>query len=215
MNQAHISTQGGWIGTTDRLAAPVENLANFCAGLTIFILMLMGSAQIFLRSVFNAPIAGYIDLVQLSMATMAFLGAAYCQRVGAHIRMELLVGNLRGRALWAFETISTLVAIFIIAVIIRYGWDHFVRSYQSGDTTIDAEIIVWPSKLLVPLAFGLWLVRLLIQLAGSIRLFINPHLEPVGIARILNVSEIAEEEIKETFGEDSISDKGSHGGAGQ
>jgi TRAP-type C4-dicarboxylate transport system permease small subunit len=188
------------LSSIDRLAAPIENIANFMAGLAIFILMFMGSAQIFLRTLFNAPIPGYIDLVQLAMASMAFLGAAYCQRLSAHIRMELLVGNLKGRALWGFETVTTLISLFIIAVLILYGWDHFVRSYESGDTTIDAEYIVWPSKLLVPIAFSLWFIRLLIQLFGAIRMFINPSLEPIGIAKIQHAAEHASEEIKETFG---------------
>lgn len=197
----------GFLAAADRWATPVENLANFLAGLSIFILMLMGSAQIFLRTIFNAPIPGYIDLVQLAMAGMAFLGAAYCQRLGAHIRMELLVGRLKGRTLWAFEIVTTLVGMFIIGVLILYGWDHFVRSYESGDTTIDAEYIVWPSKLLVPIAFSLWFIRLFIQLLGSIRLFMDPSLEPVGIARILGAAEVAEEEIKETFAERNDAEK--------
>lgn len=200
MSDKQAENAGGWLAAIDRLAAPIENIANFMAGLAIFILMLMGSAQIFLRTLFNAPIPGYIDVVELAMASMAFLGAAYCQRLNAHIRMELLVGALRGRALWAFETFSTLVALFIIGVLILYGWDHFMRAYMSGDSTIDAEYVVWPSKLLVPVAFSLWFVRLLIQLAASIRMFIDPTREPVGTAEVQDVAEVAREEIKETFG---------------
>ncbi len=116
--------------------------------------------------------------------------------------MEILVGNLRGRWLWAAEIFGTLIALFIIGVLIWFGWEHFLRSYQLGDTTIDAEYPVWPSKLLVPVAFALWFVRLLIQLAGSIRLFINPSLAPIGIAKIMDVAETAQEEIHEALGDD-------------
>lgn len=189
------------LGKIDRLMQPLEDLANLLAAAAIFLLMVLGCSQIFMRSVLNKPISGYIDLVELSMASMAFLGAAYCQRLGAHIRMEILIGNLKGRWLWAFEIIGTLVALFIIAVLIWFGWDHFLRSYQLGDTTIDAEFPVWPSKLLVPFAFSLWFIRLSVQLAGSIRLFINPTLEPIGIAKILDVEEVAKDEIKEALGD--------------
>lgn len=206
MDQTARDETGGLLAAVDRWAAPIENIANFMAGLAIFLLMFMGSAQIFLRTIFNTPIPGYIDLVELAMASMAFLGAAYCQRLNAHIRMELFVGNLKGRALWSFEVFSSLVALFIIAVLIKYGWDHFMRSYMSGDSTIDAEYVVWPSKLLVPLAFSLWFVRLLIQLAGAIRMLIDPTREPVGIAEIQHVADIAREEIKETFGGDLPND---------
>ncbi len=188
------------LSTVDRAMQPIEDFANLMAAAAIFLLMLLGCAQIFMRSVLNAPISGYIDMVELSMASMAFLGAAYCQRLGAHIRMEILVGNLKGRWLWSVEAFGTLVAMFIIGVLIWYGWGHFLRSYSLGDTTIDAEFPVWPSKLLVPIAFSLWFIRLSIQLVGSIRLFVDPSREPIGIAKILDVEEVAKDEIKEAFG---------------
>lgn len=184
---------------------PVEDLANFIAALAIFLLMLLGTAQIVLRSVFNSPIAGYIDMVELSMAGMAFLGAAYCQRLGAHIRMEILVSYLRGRWLWAFEVFSTTVGLIIIGVLIWYGWDHFLRAYQLGDSTIDAEYPVWPSKLLVPIAFALWFLRLVVQLAGSLRLLYDPTLEPAGVTTIQDAKSVAQDEIDEAFGESANS----------
>lgn len=185
----------------DRIAAPIENAANLIAAIAIFLLMVLGTSQIVLRTVFNSPIAGYIDLVELSMAGLAFLGAAYCQRLGSHIRMEILLTHLRGRLLWAFETFGTLIAMCIIGVLIWYGWDHFLRSYQLGDSTIDAEYPVWPSKLLVPIAFSLWFVRLAIQLAGSVRLLINPDLDPVGVAIIPDVASVARDEIQGALGD--------------
>lgn len=199
-------SESSFVAIADKKLAPFEDFLNLIAAAAILMLMFLGAGQIFLRSVLNSPIAGYIDLVELSMASMAFLGAAYCQRLGAHIRMELLLASLKGRWLWGFEIISTLVGLFIIGVLIWYGWEHFVRSYQLGDSTIDAEYPVWPSKLLVPIAFAFWFLRLLVQLAGSIRLFVDPSASQDGIARILDVAEQAQEEIHEAFNEDLVVD---------
>ena len=187
----------------DKALIPFEDMANLLAAFAIFMLMVLGVGQIVLRTVFNTPITGYIDLVELSMASMAFLGAAYCQRLGAHIRMELLVGNLKGRALWGAEIFGTLVALFIIGVLIYYSAGHFWRSYTLGDTTIDAEYPVWPSKLLVPIAFSFWFLRLLAQLWGSVRLFLNPKLEPLAVIITKDVAEQAQDEIHEVMGSDA------------
>lgn len=200
---APSDSSGIAIDIADRKLSPFEDFLNLIAALAILLLMLLGTSQIFLRSFFNSPVAGYIDLVELSMASMAFLGAAYCQRLGAHIRMELLIGKLRGRALWFAEILGTLAALAIIGVLIWYSWDHFLRAYQLGDTTIDAEYPVWPSKLLVPIAFSFWFLRLLIQLFGSLRLFLQPTLEPIGIAKIMDAAEQAREEIHEVLGDET------------
>jgi TRAP-type C4-dicarboxylate transport system permease small subunit len=197
---------GGLLGRLNRLFMPVEDIANLLAAFAILALVILGVMQIFLRSVFNAPISGYIDLVELSMASMAFLGAAYCQRLGSHVRMELLVGNLKGRALWSVEALGALIAMFIIGVLIYYSWGHFDRSYTLGDTTMDAEYPVWPSKLLVPVAFSIWFVRLTLQFIGSLRLVINPELEPVAVVIMKNVAEQAQDEIHEVMGDEADAD---------
>ncbi|MEP2533240.1 TRAP transporter small permease [Shimia sp.] len=181
---------------------PIEDFANLAAAAAIMLLMVLGVLQIVLRTVFNTPITGYIDLVELSMASMAFLGAAYTQRLGAHIRMELLVGRLSGRALWAIEAVGAALAMFIIAVLIYHSFGHFLRAYTLGDTTIDAEFQTWPSKLLVPIAFTIWWVRLALQFVGALRLAIFPDATPIAVVVAKDVAEQAQDEIHEVMGDD-------------
>lgn len=185
----------------DRALAQAEDGATLIAAFAIFALMLPGMAQILPRTLLDAPISGYIDFVELSMATMAFLGAAYCRRLGSHVRMELLVGRLHGRMLWLVEAFGILVALAVIGVLIWYSAQHFMRAYTLGDTTIDARFPVWPSKLLVPIAFSVWFLRLLIQFAGSVRLLIDPARERIGVVTAREVMEQAREEIEEIMGE--------------
>jgi C4-dicarboxylate transporter DctQ subunit len=85
-------------------------------------------------------------------------------------------------------------------VLIYYGWDHFMRAYDSGDSTIDMELPVWPSKLLVPVSFSLLFLRLILQLIGYLRLLRRPDAEPVAVPRMLTVEELARREIEESTG---------------
>jgi len=181
---------------------PIEDSANLIAAFAIMALMFLGVLQIVLRSVFNNPIDGYIDLVELSMASMAFLGAAYTQRLGSHIRMDLLIGRLSGRALWALEALGSALAMFIIGVLIYYSYGHFLRAYTLGDTTIDAEYVTWPSKLLVPIAFSIWWVRLALQFVGALRLVVYPDAVPIAVIVAKDVAEQAQDEIHEVMGDD-------------
>ena len=179
----------------DRILGVVENGLNLAAGLLIFALMLFGVAQILLRTAFRAPIFGYIDVVEVAMVGFAVLSIAFVQRLGAHVRMELLIGRLRGRALWLLEAIGALAAAFVVAVLIPYSYRHFQRAFEFGDSTIDIELATWPAKLVVPVALGLLLLRLLVQLAGYLRLLANPALEPVAVPVVKDAAALAHEEI--------------------
>ena len=187
---------GRQLHRADRLLGVVENALNLFAGGLIFALMLLGVAQIAMRTVFAAPIFGYIDIVEVSMVGFAVLSIAFVQRVGGHVRMELVVARLRGRWLWAAEAVGTALAAFIIGVLIPYSWRHFGRAFEFGDSTIDIELVTWPAKLVVPVALGVLLVRLLVQLAGYLRLVVGPDLEPVAVPTITDVAAQADAEIR-------------------
>ena len=138
------------------------------------------------------------------MVTFAFLGVSYCQRLGGHIRMELLVRRLHGRALWLFEIVGIVVALGIILVLLWYGFTHFLRAFQLGDSTIDREIILWPAKLVIPIAFSVLSARLLIQFFAYTRLALHPDAEPVAIPVIEKFEEMAQHEIEGAIGEAAV-----------
>jgi len=188
------------LSALDRRLGQVETGFNLVAALAIFVLMLLGVWQVVGRTLFNAPVRGYIDFVELSVSTFAFLGIAYCQRLGGHVRMEMLLKPMRGRLLWGTEIFGTLVALAVVAVLIWYGWGHFLRAYQLGDSTIDAELPVWPSKLAVPVAFFLLWLRLWLQFFGYVRLAVDPRRRPVAVTTVLSVEEQAAHEIEESVG---------------
>jgi len=180
-SNAQSARAGGALARVDRLYAWVENGLNFIGALVVFVLMLFVCSEVFARTVLNRSIYGFIDTVELSMAAFAFLGAAYCQRLGGHIRMDLAIGQLRGRVLWVVEAVATVVALVVIALLIEGSWAHFLRAFQIGDTTIDAELVTWPSKLLAPIGLSFLWLRLLLNLVGYLRLVRWPEAEPVAV----------------------------------
>ena len=192
----HDDGLGRLLTRADRLLAPIEDALNLLSGLLIFGLMFLGMLQIVLRTVFRTPIFGYIDIVEATMVAFALLSISQVQRLGGHVRMEIVVGYLKGAALWAAETIGVAVQIVIVAILIPYSYNHFFRSWSFGDSTIDIELPTWPAKLLVPVMLGVLLIRLVIQLLGYIRLTVNPALTPVAVPVMKTVEQQAEDEIR-------------------
>ncbi len=182
--------------SADRLLLPIENALNLLSGILIFGLMFLGMLQIILRTVFRNPIFGYIDIVEATMIAFALLSISQVQRLGGHVRMEILVGYLRGSALWAAETIGVAVQMIIVAVLIPYSYSHFMRAWSFGDSTIDIELPTWPAKLLVPVMLSVLFIRLAIQLLGYSRLTMKPNSIPVAVPVMKTVEQQAEDEIK-------------------
>jgi len=186
----------------DKWLSKIEDLFALLAAVSIFVLMLLGISQVLGRQLFDMPIPGYIDFVELSMVTFAFLAVAYCQRLGGHVRMDLFVRLLQGRSRWLLEFVTTTAPIFLVLVLMYFGWTHFMRAYEFGDSTIDMEIPTWPSKIVVPISFAVLLLRLIIQSIGYGRLLIHPDSAPVAVPLILTEKDIAEKEIEDSLGGD-------------
>jgi len=74
----------------------VEDFLVLFVGISIFIVMILTSIQIISRVV-GYPWPAFLELSELSISIFAFLGVAFAQRMDSHIRMELLVANLKGR----------------------------------------------------------------------------------------------------------------------
>lgn len=176
----------------DRLNAKLEDALNFVAAIAIFGVMLFGVAQIASRGLSSGlhalvpaipPIAihGYIDYVQFIAVLYVMLGIAYCQRLGGHIRMEIVLVNVRGRLQWALEAFAVLLAIAVTLLLIFGTWDNFHNAWARGDSSMDINLPQWPAKLVVPAMLVVLLWRLLLQLWGYLRLLRDPGAVPVAV----------------------------------
>lgn len=172
----------------DSQLAKVEDSSNLIAGVLIFGLMALGVVGIFMQA-FELSTFGFRDVIEFSMVGFAVLSIAYVQRIGTHVRMELLLTKLKGRWLWTTETLGALFAAAIVFILIPSSYQHFGRAFELGDSTMNIELPTWPPKLLIPLALSLLLLRILIQLGGYLRLLWNPRLEPIAIPIIQSAAE--------------------------
>ena len=188
-----------------RLDVLLLKLERFCAlisGLTIFSLMFLAVYSVSGRKFFNAPLAGYVDYIEAALPIIAIMGVSYVQRDGSHIRMDIFVSLLRGRALWLFELISVFFILALILCLTWGAWLHFDRSFDcsrpfcSRDSSIDIGLPIWPSKLVVPFAFTVLSFRLILQAIGYSRALYLGSILPAAVPLVLSASEQAKLETE-------------------
>jgi len=181
----------------DRMFFRLESFLTLSGGIVIFLLVILATANVLGRWFFTAPVVGYIDWVEQAMAFFAFLGLAYTQREGGHIRMDILVSHLHGRRVWLAELLSTFL-MFLVTLILIYGsFLHFKRAYDIGDSSLDIDLPTWPAKLVVPIALSVLAIRLLLQLWGYFRAVKRDERSPVAVPLIEDAAAVAAKEAEQ------------------
>jgi TRAP-type C4-dicarboxylate transport system permease small subunit len=192
----------------DRALLPIERFCALLSGIAIFSLMFLAVYSVTGRKFFASPMMGYVDYIEAAMPVIAIMGVSYVQRDGTHIRMDMLVSVLKGRLLWLFELISVLLILLLMLALTWGAWGHFDRSFDcarpfcSRDSSIDVSIPIWPSKLVVPIAFGVLVLRLVLQAVGYGRALVSGLENPVAVPLTLTVAEQAMIEAQSLEGSD-------------
>ena len=73
----------------------------------------------------------------------------------------------------------------------------------SRDSTIDIGLPLWPAKLIVPVAFAIMCLRLVLQLWGYGRALVRGLEHPVAVPLVQSVADQAAEEVAHIQGHDS------------
>jgi TRAP-type C4-dicarboxylate transport system permease small subunit len=113
------------------------------------------------RSYFRRPITGTYELSSYLLAVFILLGVAYTYQVGGHVRVTMFVSKLPDRIAIGVSIITTLLSLFIVAVLAWQGW---VLGWEEKTVSEQLRIPELPFRLLVFLAaVSLW-IELLIDL---------------------------------------------------
>lgn len=203
-----VLTDGSLLSRLDKQLYKLERILALVSGLAVFSLMILAVVSVGGRNTLNMPLPGYVDWIEQVMPLIAFMGISYTQRDGGHIRMDILIGKLRGRTLWGAEFITTLAMLVLMLLLVWGSWAHFDRSFDmsrpfwSNDSSIDIAIPLWPAKLLVPVAFSVLCVRLSLQLWGFARACVMGLETPVAVPLVQSAAAQAAEEAAHVAGLD-------------
>lgn len=205
---ASVLEDGSKLSQLDRALFRLEGWLALVSGLAVLGLVLLAVVSVGGRNFLNQPLSGYVDWIEIAMPLIAFMGVSYTQRLGGHIRMDILVGALRGRLLWAAEFVTTFIIFAVMVVLVWGSFSHFDRSFDfaaplwSRDSTMDIALPLWPAKLLAPIAFCVLCLRLALQLVGYGRAFISGTEAPVAVPLVEDAAAQAAREAATVSGLD-------------
>jgi len=133
-------------------------------------MMLLTSSDVIGRAVWSKPIPGTVELSSYMLEVFILLGIAYTQQVKGHVRVSMLVSRLPERAGGILDVFTTLLSIFIIAILAWQGWVVGIEERTVSDMLRVPQL---PFRLLVSIAACFLCLELLIDLVGSVEKLIR------------------------------------------
>jgi len=118
---------------------------------------------------FNHPIAGSVEVTELIMGIMIYLGVGYTTFLRRHIRVDILIINFRPRVQAILDFFTGLIGLGITALI---SWQLFIQANArmvNNETTQIWEVSLWPWAYVMAVASILMVTSLLLHLVTSAR----------------------------------------------
>jgi TRAP-type C4-dicarboxylate transport system permease small subunit len=106
----------------DRAVGRLYAAIGVAVGLTIGGFALGISADLALRLMEVGNIPGLQEVIEYLLFAGVFLAAPWVLRLSAHVRVDLVVGNLPAAAAAWLERLLDVMGLAICALLIRYGW---------------------------------------------------------------------------------------------
>ncbi|MBO21635.1 MAG: hypothetical protein CMM26_04550 [Rhodospirillaceae bacterium] len=159
-------------------------MSNAVASGWIFILMLLITLDIVLRFVFNSPLSGTTEIVEISIVTILYLQIAHTLKVGRITRSDALYG----RILMKWPPLGNIMGIFfhlaglgLMVAIVIGGWPKWLQAYHGGHFVGNTGVFTfpeWPQRLALVVGCSLLGVQFFLAVLDNVRgIFGKPPLE--------------------------------------
>lgn len=137
----------------DKLNEKIGNGVSWA--LLLSVLICTGNA--FVRYAFNISSNAWLEIQWYLFSAIFLLAASYTLRRNEHVRIDVIAGRFSKRTQAVIDIFGFLFFLLPMSVIILYyAVPYALLSIRSQEVSSNAGgLIVWPAKILIPIAFFL------------------------------------------------------------
>lgn len=99
---------------------------------------------------------GMQELEKHWFSLMFLFGLSYTLKENGHVRVDVFYDNFSRRTQAIINIVGAMIFTIPFSILLLdYGWDFFISSYESGENKGDPGSLprLWPFKLMIPIAF--------------------------------------------------------------
>jgi TRAP-type transport system small permease protein len=161
---------GGWLV---RWLRPVYTLMHVGAGLTMLVLLAWTVTDIVGRAFFSSPVRGTVEITELAVVVLVYLGLARTESQDAHISVDLLYIRLGVRAKLALRVFAGVVSVAVLTVMTWRLWVYAGSLEAGGYTTGIRRIPLYPVALLGVIGSAMFTVALFVNGLVALRALVK------------------------------------------
>lgn len=166
-------------GVLDR----ISSVLAIVGALAAVVLMLGITTDVGNRFVTGGSVMGLLELMETSMVFMVFLGMAYAERTGTHVRMTLVTSYSPVRIAAAMRVVGTTCAVLVVFWMAWHTGKQGINSFARGEVQMGLmQWPLWPARLVIPVGMFFLGLQLLFRLGDSAKAVVTGEPEPIAQA---------------------------------
>ena len=157
----------------EKFSYPTSRIVNIVGAIVLAIMMFLVAADVTLRYIFNSPIRGSVELVELMMIVVVFLAVAYTASQKGHVSIELVVSRFPQRVQAILDVFTSLLSLGFIVLVI---WRSIVRGHTmwaDHHVTIVLSIPIFPFLYIIAFGCALLVIVLFANILESLARAVN------------------------------------------
>jgi len=161
------------VGGFSRRSVRIAGFFSFLAGLGFMVVMAMTVADVARRTLDGHSIPGMVELVEVGLAALVFLGLFSAQIRGVHVKTPMVTNMLPARLGHACRALGLLVGLVFLCWMTYETATSALDSFSRGEYRYgSAKVPIWPAKMIIPAGLGALAVVVAAELVTSVRRFV-------------------------------------------
>ncbi|MFC1863602.1 TRAP transporter small permease [Thermodesulfobacteriota bacterium] len=151
----------------------ISRVLGIIAISVLVVMMFFTVLNVIMRAFFNNPIPGDVELIEVGMVCVSFLGLAWCAVKGMHIRVDLVVSFLPKRIRAIIDTFGYLIGLGIFILLARQAFLEGISNRELNNMSATLGFPMFPFYWVTSLGYAVLCLAVLILLVRSLSEAIN------------------------------------------
>jgi len=153
--------------TPAKISMGVIEIVGFFSLVAIVIMMMLTTADVILRYIFDRPILGSMEMTELLMVSIAGLSLAWCTLKSGHIRVDIITNMFSKKTNRTIDVVNYILTGGICAFIVPALINRYIEGEKLDLRTYVLHIPEGPFVLLLSFGYLLTFLVLIVKIVKS------------------------------------------------